>query len=367
MMINNEKLGESEAIALITTIISTKVFLTTPSIIVNLVGCSAWMAVLVSGLITIIFFWAILKYMNRFPDKTFPETAEEIAGPYVGIFLSLILFILWFTETSLTLRLFSEMMIINALPQTPISIIAAVFVAIAVIASYMGIKTIAQACYITFPISLGAVLLIALLTFHLWEADWLFPVFGNGPWSVVKYGLLRVSDLAELNFLYVFPMYFYPKQFKRIGYKSICLSTMIFFAVVFTYTLSFSTEVGKEMYLPLYMMARNIYLGRFLQRVEAIFMFFWIISGCLWISTSFFGASVLLAGLLKLPEYKPLMAPLAIILFSIAFIPANLPDVVLFVGYYVRNFLFVAMFGIPIILLIIALIRKKGANSNAGS
>jgi spore germination protein KB len=366
-MINNEKLGESEAIAFITTTMSTKVFLTTPAIIVDLVGCSAWMAVLISGLVTIMFFWVILKYLDRFPDKIFSETAEDIVGPYIGILFSLILFILWFAETSLTLRLFSEMMIINALPRTPISIIVAVFATIAVIAAYMGIKTIAQACYILFPVSLGAILLIGFLTFHLWETDWLFPLFGNGPWPVVKYGLLRVSDLAELNFIYVFPMYFYPKQFKHIGYKSIGISMMIFFAVVLTYTLSFPVEVGKEMYLPLYMMARNIYLGRFLQRVEVIFMLFWVLSGCLWISAGFFGASVLLAGLLKLPEYKPLMVPLAIISFSVAFIPANLPDLVIFVGYYVRNTIFVAMFGIPIILLIIAFIRKKGANPNAST
>ena len=55
-MINNMKLGESEAIALSATVISTKIFLTLPAVISDLVGCSGWMTILVSGLLTTIFF-----------------------------------------------------------------------------------------------------------------------------------------------------------------------------------------------------------------------------------------------------------------------------------------------------------------------
>ncbi|NLZ51729.1 MAG: endospore germination permease [Thermoanaerobacteraceae bacterium] len=366
-MINNMKLGESEAIALSATVISTKIFLTLPAVISDLVGCSGWMTILASGLLTTIFFLFILKYINRFPDKTFPETAAEIVGPYIGVFLSLLILITWVVKISFTLRIFSEAMIINALPHTPLSIIVAVFTIVAVIVSYMGINTIAQACYITFPVSLGAILVICIMTFHLWETDRMFPLLGNGLWPVLKYSLLRTSDFIELNILYIFPIFFHQKQLKRIGYKSIAVSTMIFFVVVLTNTLSFPTEVSREMYLPLYMMARNIYLGRFLQRIEGIFMVFWLISGCLWISAGLFGASALLASILKLPEYQPLILPLAIISYSISFIPQNLPDLVLLISYYIRNTLFIITFGIPLILLVIAHFRKKGVNSNTNT
>lgn len=363
-MVKVGKIGESEAIALLTTIITTKIFLSYPTIMISYGGSAAWMTVLVSGLTAMAFFWLIVKFVNRYPDTTFPETVENITGPYFGTLIVLFVLFPWLIETAMTLRRFSEMIVVVALPETPISIIMLTFVGSAAIVAYLGIQTIARACYLSFPFSLGAVLLITLLTYPSWNMDWLFPLLGKGIGQVIKYGVFHSSDYLELNVLYIIPLIFYTKQVKRIGYKSIGIALLIFLLVVFTYTLTFPAAVGEEPYLPLYMMARSVYLGRFLQRIEAIFVLFWVISGYLWISTGLFGFCATLTNLLKLPDCRPLIFPTAIIMMAVAFIPANMPDTVFFSDYFYREYSFIPVFGLPALLMFIAAIRRKGAGGS---
>ncbi|WP_066636279.1 GerAB/ArcD/ProY family transporter [Desulfolucanica intricata] len=360
MMLEKIKLGQSEAIALIATAISTKVFLAYPAIIAGYGGSAAWMIVLLSGLITLFFFSFIAKFLERFPNQSFPEIVENVTGQYFGVLIVIAVLFPWLFDLSLGLRRFSEMIIIVALPETPISIITLTLVFAAGVVAYLGIKTIAGACYLSFPFALGAILLIVLLTYPSWNLDWLFPPLGKGISQILTYGTLCTSDFIELNFLYLLPLIFYSRQIKSIGYKSIVISMLIFLTMVLTYTLTFPSVIGEEPYLPLYKMARSVYLGRFLQRIEAIFVFFWVFSGYLWEAAGIYGFCYVFTNLLKLPDYRPLILPTIIIMCSLAFIPSSLPDTVLIANNVFGEFAFIPFFGIPALLLILAIIRKKG-------
>lgn len=362
-MIKEGKIGESEAVALITTIVTTKVFIHMPTDYVSHGGSAAWVIVIISGLVTAALFWFSVKFIERFPDKTFPETAEELAGPYFGSLIALLILVTWVFEMAMTLRRFSEMMVTVALPETPISIIVLSFMAASGIAAYLGVTTIARACYLSFPFSLGAILLMAVLTYPLWNTDWLFPLLGKGTGELFKYGIANSGDYMEMNFLYALPVLFYSRQVRRISYKSIGISMVIFLAVILTYSLSFPAVVGQEPFSGLYMMARNVYLGRFLQRVEAIFVLFWVVGGYLWISAGLYGACAILAGLLRQPDYRPLVLPVAVMMAAIAFIPANLPDAVLISDGIVRNWGVIPLFGLSALLLLIGFVRRKGGNA----
>lgn len=354
------KIGETEAIVLLTTVMTGKIFITFPNTIVSYGGNVSWLIILLSGCLALILFSFILRFLSKFGGNSFPESAENIAGPYLGTIIVLAVLLPWLIDVAMTLRKFSEMMVIIALPETPISVMAITFITASSIAAYLGVNTIARAAYLSFPLSLGAVLFIIILTYPAWNLDWLFPLLGKGLDHVIKYGILRSSDYGELNLLYAIPLIFYSQQIKRIGYKSIVLTMLIFLIVIITYLLTFPAVVGEEPYLPLYMMARGVYLGRFLQRIEAVFVLFWVINGYLWISTGIYGFSRILCDLLRLPDYRPLILPTGILIFAISFIPANLPDVVLLSVYTYREYSFISAFGIPALLLMIAHLRRKG-------
>jgi len=364
-MINEGKIGQSEAVALIVTATCTKVFLSYPAIMVAFGGSAGWMVVLLSGMLTLFFLGFTIKLLERFPDYNFPQIVEETAGSFFGGFIILAILAPWLFEAAMTFRRFGEMIIIVALPETPISIIMITFVSAAGLAANLGIQTLARSCYLAFPFSLGAVILIILLTIPNWNPDWLFPLLGKGIDEIIKSGLIRSGDFTELNLLYTIPLVYFSNQVKKIAYKSVLLSATIFLAVVLGYTLTFPAVVGEEPYLPLYMMARSVYLGRFLQRIEAIFVFFWVFSGYLWLSVVIYGFCRILKDYLNLPDYRPLILPTIAITLAVAFVPSSLPDAVLISHYTYKETGFVPVYGWPFLLLITAVIRKKGVTSNA--
>ncbi|KAF1084441.1 Spore germination protein YndE [Sporotomaculum syntrophicum] len=363
-IINQVKIGQAEAIALLVTVMSTKLFLTYPLIIVSHGGSAAWQIVIISGLVTLVFFWLILKYIERFPDRSFPETAEYISGPYFGGLLVMLLLLPWLFELTMTFRRFGEMIVIIALPETSIGLIMLIFFCGAGLAAYLGLSTIARACHLVFPFTLGAALLIVAFSYSNWDTDWLFPIFGNGPWITIKEGVIQSSAFYELSFIYALPLVFYAHQIKKIGYTSIIVTTVILTTMVLAYLLVFPAVVGEEPYLPLYNMARSVYLGRFIQRIEAIFLLFWVISGYLWVSVGVYGLCHILKDWLKLPDHRPLILPALIIIFALAFIPQSLPDAVLTVQEYFYEIGFIAIFGLPPLLLLLAVLLGKGGKNN---
>jgi spore germination protein KB len=364
-MIKEKKIGTTEAIALLVTCVSTKIYLTTPAIYVNLGGNAAWMMIIISDLATLAFFRFIVKHAEYFPDKTFPETAENVAGFLIGGILSLLLWAFFLVETGLSARKFSEMVVLVALPETSIGVIILVFLASSSVVTYLGLSTVAGAAYLSFPFVVIAIFSICVLSYNLWNISWLFPLFTKGIDQTLLVGILRSSDFIEILPLYVFVDMFYPKQIKRIGYKSISFSTLVLFLIMLTYSLSFPEGVSQEKYLPLYTMARNIYLGRFIQRIEAIFVLFWVLSGCLWISVGFFACSKLLSDLLKLPDYRPLIPAMGVLLYTTAVLPQSMAEVIKYSDIYIRSYSFILVFGLPALLLLIAVLRGKVGKSHA--
>lgn len=364
-MVNQVKIGQAEAITLLVTAMATKLFLTYPLVIVSHGGSAAWQIVIISGLVTLVFFWLILKYIERFPDRSFPETAEYICGPYFGGLLVMVLLLPWLFELAMIFRRFGEMIVIIALPETSIGLIMLIFFCGTGLAAYLGLPTIARACHLVFPFTIGAALLIVVLSYSNWDTDWLFPILGNGPWVTIKEGIMRSSAFFELSFIYALPLFFYAHQIKKISYTSIIVITIILTTMVFTYLLAFPAIVGEEPYLPLYNMARSVYLGRFIQRIEAIFVFFWVISGYLWVSVGVYGLCYILTDWLKLPDHRPLVLPALIIIFALAFIPQSLPDAILVTSEYFNNIVFIPIFGLPLLLLLLAVLLGKGGKNNA--
>jgi len=365
VIINQVKIGQSEAIALMVTVLATKVFLTYPAFIVSLGGSAAWQITLISGLVTLVFFWFILKYLEQFPDRTFPETAEYITGPYLGGLIVISVLVPWLFELAITFRGFGELIVIVALPETSISIIMLIFLICTGLAAYLGLSTIARACYLAFPFTLGAVLLILVLSYPSWNTDWLFPILGNGVLNTIKVGIMRSSDFIELNFIYALPLVFYANQVGKIGYLSIIITMITFVMIVITFQLTIPAVMGQEPYLPLYQMAQSVYLGRFIQRIEVIFVFFWVFSGYLWVSASVYGFCHILTQWLKLPDYRPLVLPTLIIIFAVAFIPQSKPDALSIANHSYRSFGYIQAFGLPVLLLLLAILFGKGGRNNA--
>lgn len=125
------------------------------------------------------------------------------------------------------------------------------------------------------------------------------------------------------------------------------------------YVAAFSPAVAMEKSLPFYEMARTIYINRYIQRLEALFILLWVMVGIIGIAASLYGALYVLARVFRLPTARPLMVPVTLIMIDIAALPPD-AGVVLELGTWLFTHVFAPGFAATTALLAAAAWRKAG-------
>jgi spore germination protein KB len=121
----------------------------------------------------------------------------------------------------------------------------------------------------------------------------------------------------------------------------------------------FGVAVGREKVLPFFELTRLIYLNRFLQRVETVFIVLWVIFGMAAIAIDLYITIYLLTRLFHLSSMRPLILPLAVVVSQLSMMP---PDSATTIELYVKADALIStpgLFAIPVILLLATLIKGK--------
>ena len=145
---------------------------------------------------------------------------------------------------------------------------------------------------------------------------------------------------------------------KTTGYWSLGLSA--FFLVISSLVLHrFSLSQFPERIIPIFHIARLIKLGRFFQSWNPYFCL--SAAAALYISVCFYFILFAFQKTFRLDYYKPLIVPFAIIIMSISFIPTDFSEVITYEVSLFRKWSWIAAFAMPILLLVLARLRNKGA------
>ena len=365
MTINKERIGPIEAVSLAVVFISAKVFLTYPAFMVNLGLSAAWMVILVAVFFSLLAFLPLAFLMDKYPGKSIIEIGEELVGPYLNILFTLGYLSFLLAVESMVLRQFAERALTVSIPQLPISVAMSGLLLGAVAACYMGLEAIARSTRISF-IFIGILLgLVIISTFPYWSLNNMAPLWGPGLAEVMGSGIMKISLTSEIFLLaIIYPSINLNQNWNmwKLGSYSLIIAGVILIITVVTYLLTFPVPVAKEIPLPTFEMARLIYFGRFLQRLEPIFLPMWALAALLKMTIGIYAMLSLTTGLLKLPYYRPFILPLAIITISVAFIPSNVSTALMVDEKIIRTWGWVPTFGLPIILLGVATWRRKGMN-----
>jgi hypothetical protein len=193
-----------------------------------------------------------------------------------------------------------------------------------------------------------------------YDVNNLFPVLGNGIKPLLGKGFLLISNFSGITILFLInPFLKTHKSFKIVGYSSIIISGVLFFLSVLCYLLVYPSTLAIENFLPIYQISRLMEYGRFFQRIESIFVLIWASSALLYLSAVFFLVIHVFQKTFRLEYYRPLIWPFIIIIFAISLIPPNLVDVIILESSYFRKFIWIMVFIMPIVLLLIARLRRN--------
>ncbi len=140
------------------------------------------------------------------------------------------------------------------------------------IGAYIGLEPIARVNNMFMPLA-GIVLLLSLiLLIPYFNINNIFPILGNGVYSITVKGINTISlfsDILLLNIL--LPYCENTSEAKKSGWRAIYISATIGVVILLSYCLIYPYPVSREFMIPVYQLSRVIHLGNFFSRFEVIF------------------------------------------------------------------------------------------------
>lgn len=278
-----------------------------------------WLFLLLGFVGGLIFAALSLLLFHRFSGKTLFEIHEQVYGPVIGKFFSL-LFLWFFLETGgETLSVFITLLQTTVFTSTPDLVLLIPWVIIMVYGCRLGIEAIARSNQLLLVAMVGLVLISVLLVLNIFNPDYLLPFF-NLP---LAHAIRLTFGIATYPFgqIVIFLMIL-PRVNGRQKVTGAVLKGM-FAAALVQSTLQFLAvgvlgKVGEITFFPTYEFYRMINIGQVLTRMELISLLNFLTMGFIKSMLCLYALSVGTAQLFRLRTYRPLAIPLGVLLVLVA-------------------------------------------------
>jgi spore germination protein KB len=366
-MIKEGKFGIQEAICLVTITISNKIFFTAPGRLTEQVGTAGYQMTLVSCTMATFLFTIIYILLKRFPGMGIVEIFNMSLGNVVGYIFSFVLMLFFLISTGILLREFTDILKSFTFHLTPIGVLNLSGMIVISLAAYLGLETIARFSSLAAKASLFTFILLMLLASKDYHLSHIFPIWGYGIGTTVITGLKRTSAFSEILIFGVIASSLQgASHIKKAGYISLLFSGIILSVSIFCYTLAFDYTTNQELISPFFVLVRVINYGAFVQRMDPLLMFVWIVTTLITLSILFYCAISVFCKMHKINDTRPVILPMAVLVLTIAIFPSDLPSVAeIYIPQQRDLGQFILVF-FPIIALIASVLRKKrGGSSNS--
>jgi spore germination protein KB len=353
------KIGVRETLTFLVVVISGKVFLTLPRNLILRGGSAGWLIILLAGGLSLLGLQILSALIRKYPGENIFEIARRLTGKYCGAGLGLLIFGYFLLNSAVLTRQFAESFILAILPRTPISVITLIFLILLMYAALLGIETLTRVAWF-----FGPYLLIALLTIFIFalptEPQYLAPILGPGPLPILKYSFGNLAGFSEIILLGILaPLIRKQSQIYFIGLFSLIIATIIITGVTTNIIMTFNPVSASRLVFPVFHLTRLISLGEFIQRTESVFVFLWFFTAGVQISGLFYGTVVSFSETFEIKEYRPLVFPLAALIFMLSLLPQSMTEVNQLESLQFYNFYSIIAFGIPGLLWLISLMLRQ--------
>ncbi|MFC4100593.1 GerAB/ArcD/ProY family transporter [Paenibacillus xanthanilyticus] len=299
---------------------------------------------------------------RRHPDRTFVEMCQSMLGRWAGgLAAGAFVFFLLVLASSM-IRVLTDFMSTQIMPNTPVQVIAILFLALVVRASRGGIETIARTAEIAAPWVLLLLSLLIMFVIPESRLEQIEPFLYDGFKPVVAgsitcftYGFVECG-----SFLMVFAFVRGAKQGIRMPLLlGGAAGGALLVAIIFFCLTVFGPAITAQSTYPSYMLAKKIEIGEFLQRIEAIMAIAWLFTIFFKLTVCFYGICLGSAQLFKLGDYKLFTFPLAMLILVMSDLLA--PNIIVFneSSRYYPWFDLSIMVGLPVLLLAVGWVKDR--------
>jgi len=275
----NTKIGNKEAIALLVTITFNHIILSITKTIVETTASASLLNILYVGIITIIFTSIICYFLNKFPTFDLIDISNYLGGKVLKWIIGILYVCYFIFFTGNLLHIFSSFLQIIYFPVTKLFFIVLLFVISVFIACTMRHNAIYRSTFIVFPILIISILFLFFANVEYYEIERMYPLFGKGYFETFVLGLSNMFAFQGLAHIYFMPSILKePNKIKNIAITSIVISCIFLLIGTSIILFMFNAFIETDSLLPLYSAAKYIEFGPFFQKLDSTFVLIWIIA-----------------------------------------------------------------------------------------
>lgn len=356
------KIGIKEYIAMVILAIGTKLADDTPAILFHKLENAAWITPFITGLISIIPIFLLLKVFSQYKNTNLMEILQIILGKPIGYLIVFMLWIMGFIANTLDSAIYTDIIGTMYFTETPTIFIYMVLMAVSAYGAKKGLEQIGSvaASVITYiKVSLFIALILALSKGNI---NFIFPIFGPGKWEVVKESSLKVSLYIDFIYLGVIASYVSStKAFTKGTWISLIILIIELPIAVLSYLSLFDYEPVKLLNYPFHETIRYISLG-FLTNIETFFFPFWLLASFVRFSIYLYISAVMFGWLFKIKNYEYLIPTLATLMVILGMIPETPTFTIADIKEKALNIATPTFFFLP--LLLWSIMKIRGGNKN---
>lgn len=357
--------GRQVSLLLIVIIVSTSL-LFPPTIVARLAQQDAWLSVVLALPVGLLVGALVVGLSRRFPGLTLVEYSQVVLGPWAGRVIGLA-FVWWFLHVAaIVAREMGTLLTTAVFDQTPIEVIIFLMVMLTASAVRNGIETLARSNDFMFWIQLGSYLaVLALVTPQVIPQN-LTPVLERGIGPILQGSWVAGSWMGEVVIVSMFlPFLDYQRQAGASIIWALGLVTAITAGSIAMALFVLGPATAGRLTVAVLTLARLVSVGRIIERMDAIIMVIWVLGLFIKISAFYYAASLGLAQILSLRDFRPVVLPLGLLIAVLSLLLfRNTPQLVDFLGFAWPSYS-VTIFevGLPALLLALALARGLGGEN----
>jgi spore germination protein KB len=308
-----EHISTIQLAALLYNAIVPTAILVVPNVVITHSHQDAWASILGATAIGVglAFFLGMIVKAN--PGTSFPAWMKKRFGRFAGIAVGLLLTQYYISISSVILEEFTNILTDQILIESPSYVLMAVIMAIACYAVYMGIEVIARVNGVVTTITVVAYCISFFMFVNLIDLRQLQPVLNHSLSKISYGGLLPFGWISEIAILLILAPYL--KNSATAGKAAVWGTVFAGFHLAITVTLCitvFGPHLPVQFRYPSFTMIEVIKLGTTLERLDILFVSFWLCTIYIKMFLFLFGAYHCLTETLGLKRSRPLLLALGL-------------------------------------------------------
>ena len=357
---SKSKIGTVEAIFIVLTIVISHSVLSLPRNLISQTKSATIINIVFLTAIAIGFAFLIYKLMKNFAGSDIIDISEYLGGKTLKNIIGIIFITHFIVCSSILLRNFCESLQLVYFQMTDIIFILLLFIIAMCIANSLGFNVTLKANLIILPAALISIIIIFVTNFKNFDPQKIFPILGDGVYNTFVLGLLNLVSFGGIIALYFIPPHLKePQKLKIIAITSMLITGIYILLCVAILLFIFPAFTSINEVMPLYSAARYISFGTFIQRLESIFLFVWLITILSFLCISCKFSVGIFQKMTSTKDLKPITNIFGLLILGISLLPKSLSFITFFENNIYMYLTLAISFALGIGILIIANIKKK--------